>query len=173
MMCEIQTSFPCSKFSPLHAAFCSFYQTHAQHIFTLPSHSLEACTTSLSHFHRAFFQEIRLISFFFGLSLSLSVLWLVAGSAMTVYQWVSDIVVDQQVVKLIITSSNHTHVWWNWSRPASCSSGPKASLYSTAFKTTRHWLKSSRWSHPSIQSRHVNKTAGAVYLMLFCLLFWL
>ncbi len=117
-----------------------FSQTHAQHIFTLPSRSLEACTTSLSHFHRAFFQEIRLISFFLGLSLSL---YAVVGCRQRhdcVYQRVTDIVVDQQVVKLIITSSNHTHVWWNRSRPASFSSGPKASLYSTVFKTIRHWL---------------------------------
>ncbi len=124
MMCEIQTSLPRSKFSPLHAAFPS--DTRTTHIHP-PLRSLEACTNLSSHFHRASFQEIRLISFFL-VSVSLCMLWLDAGSAMTVCIRVSDMVVAQQVVKLIITSSNHTHVWWNWSRPASFSSGPKTGL---------------------------------------------
>lgn len=74
------------KFKPVSPARSSapytrpFSQTHAQHIFTLPSRSLEACTTSLSHFHRAFFQEIRLISFFLGSqSLSLCCGWMQAA----------------------------------------------------------------------------------------------
>lgn len=87
-----------------------FSQAHAQHIFTLPSHSPEAYATSLSHFHRAFFQEIRLISFFFLVSVSLSAVVGCRQRYDCVYQRVTDIVVDQQVVKLIITSSNHAHV---------------------------------------------------------------
>ncbi len=120
-----------------------------------------------SHFHRASFQEIRLISFFFGLSLSL---YAVVGCRQRhdcVYQsqwhgcrsaggqaYYNQLKSHPCLVKLVQTCIIQQRAKGKSLKPSGID-------------------KASRWSPPSIQSRDVNKTAGVVYLMLFCLLFWL
>lgn len=140
----------------------SLQHTRNQHRLALPVRSPETRTTSPFHFRGAFFQEIRLISFFL-VSLSLlrrveALLWLCKG--------VTGVVVDQQVVKLIITSSNQARVWWNWSRPVSFCSWLKASRYSIVFETARQV--------DGVISRYnpgtLTKPAGAMCCMWFCLL---
>lgn len=157
MTCEIQTSFPPLEVQP---PTCDLSLRHTHNTYSPTPPIPRRPTPPLSHFHRAFFQEIRLIRFFFfffGRSLSA-----VVGCRQCyecVYQRVTDIVVDQQVVKLIITSSNHVHVWWNGSRPASFSSGPKASLYSTGFETARHRLKASRCNPGTLTKQQAQWTS--------------